>query len=239
MSSRRAVPAILASAFALLFFGLGNYLGARQTADSDEQLAAHAVGDRSAQAARGRARRHRRPVDRSRRPVDATDTSARVDRRRRQAAAAGRDGPAAAQPAARAPQQLRRAVLPTTTTGRAATARPGISARATSSPSSTASSRSARRACRTRGRITSVKLTYKGQLLDRARRRCRRRARRSRPGRLGDPEGQGAGRPAAAQRQPRPTGSSSPIRSSASATTTRRASSCRPATSASGRPTTW
>jgi S1-C subfamily serine protease len=40
MSNRRAVPAILASAFALLFFGLGNYLGARQTADSDGQLAA-------------------------------------------------------------------------------------------------------------------------------------------------------------------------------------------------------
>jgi hypothetical protein len=39
MSTRRAVPAVLASAFALLFFGLGNYLGARQTADSDEQLA--------------------------------------------------------------------------------------------------------------------------------------------------------------------------------------------------------
>ncbi len=39
MSTRRAVPAVLASAFALLFFGLGNYLGARQTADSDEQMA--------------------------------------------------------------------------------------------------------------------------------------------------------------------------------------------------------
>jgi S1-C subfamily serine protease len=39
MSTRRAVPAILASAFALLFFGLGNYLGARQNG-SDEQLAA-------------------------------------------------------------------------------------------------------------------------------------------------------------------------------------------------------
>ena len=39
MSTRRAVPAVLASAFALLFFGLGNYLGARQN-DSDEQLAA-------------------------------------------------------------------------------------------------------------------------------------------------------------------------------------------------------
>jgi S1-C subfamily serine protease len=39
MSTRRAVPAVLASAFALLFFGLGNYLGARQN-DSDVQLAA-------------------------------------------------------------------------------------------------------------------------------------------------------------------------------------------------------
>jgi hypothetical protein len=40
MSTRRAVPAVVASVFALLFFGLGNFLGARQTADSDEQLAA-------------------------------------------------------------------------------------------------------------------------------------------------------------------------------------------------------
>ena len=39
MSTRRAVPAFLASAFALLFFGLGNFLGARQNG-SDEQLAA-------------------------------------------------------------------------------------------------------------------------------------------------------------------------------------------------------
>ena len=39
MSTRRALPALLASVFALLFFGLGNYLGARQN-DSDEQLAA-------------------------------------------------------------------------------------------------------------------------------------------------------------------------------------------------------
>jgi hypothetical protein len=39
MSTRRAVPAVLASAFALLFFGLGNYLGAGQNADSDGQLA--------------------------------------------------------------------------------------------------------------------------------------------------------------------------------------------------------
>jgi S1-C subfamily serine protease len=40
MSIRRTAPAIIATAFALLFFGLGNYLGARQTADSDSQLAA-------------------------------------------------------------------------------------------------------------------------------------------------------------------------------------------------------
>src|SRR6478672_9614082 len=39
MSNRRVFPAVLASVFALLFFGLGNYLGARQTADSDVRLA--------------------------------------------------------------------------------------------------------------------------------------------------------------------------------------------------------
>jgi S1-C subfamily serine protease len=39
MSNRRAVPAVLATAFALLFFGLGNYLGGHTT-DSDQKLAA-------------------------------------------------------------------------------------------------------------------------------------------------------------------------------------------------------
>jgi S1-C subfamily serine protease len=39
MSTHRTLPAILASFVALMFFGLGNYLGARQN-DSDEQLAA-------------------------------------------------------------------------------------------------------------------------------------------------------------------------------------------------------
>ena len=39
MSTRRVLPAVLASVFALLFFGLGNYLGARQNADSDVRLA--------------------------------------------------------------------------------------------------------------------------------------------------------------------------------------------------------
>jgi hypothetical protein len=40
MSTRRAVPAVLASIFAFLFFGLGNFLGARQNADNDGQIAA-------------------------------------------------------------------------------------------------------------------------------------------------------------------------------------------------------
>jgi S1-C subfamily serine protease len=40
MSSGRAVPAVIASAFALLFFGLGNYLAARQSAESDGRIAA-------------------------------------------------------------------------------------------------------------------------------------------------------------------------------------------------------
>jgi S1-C subfamily serine protease len=44
MSTRRAVPAFLAIAFAIIFFGLGNYLAARQSAarqsaDSEERLA--------------------------------------------------------------------------------------------------------------------------------------------------------------------------------------------------------
>jgi len=40
MSRRRAVPAFLAVIFALVFFSLGNYLAARPTSGSDEQLAA-------------------------------------------------------------------------------------------------------------------------------------------------------------------------------------------------------
>ena len=40
MSTRRTVPAVIALSFALFFFGLGNYLGARQTADTDAQFAA-------------------------------------------------------------------------------------------------------------------------------------------------------------------------------------------------------
>lgn len=42
MSKRRAVPTVIviAIAFAVIFLGLGNYLGARQNASSDERLAA-------------------------------------------------------------------------------------------------------------------------------------------------------------------------------------------------------
>jgi S1-C subfamily serine protease len=40
MSTRRAVPAVIAFAFALFFFGLGNYLAARQSAESDGRIAA-------------------------------------------------------------------------------------------------------------------------------------------------------------------------------------------------------
>jgi hypothetical protein len=40
MSTRRTVPAVIALSFALFFFGLGNYLGARQTADTDARFAA-------------------------------------------------------------------------------------------------------------------------------------------------------------------------------------------------------
>lgn len=39
MSTRRAIPAFLAIVFAFIFFGLGNYLGARQNAGSTERLA--------------------------------------------------------------------------------------------------------------------------------------------------------------------------------------------------------
>jgi len=39
MSARRAVPAFLAIVFAIVFFGLGNYLAARQNATSEQRLA--------------------------------------------------------------------------------------------------------------------------------------------------------------------------------------------------------
>ncbi|MEO8078260.1 MAG: hypothetical protein ABI818_18180, partial [Acidobacteriota bacterium] len=39
MSRRRAIPAVIAIAFAISFFGLGGYLAARQNATSDERIA--------------------------------------------------------------------------------------------------------------------------------------------------------------------------------------------------------
>jgi hypothetical protein len=38
MSNRRTVPAVIALSFALFFFGLGNYLGALQTSDTDARF---------------------------------------------------------------------------------------------------------------------------------------------------------------------------------------------------------
>src|SRR5690606_9868667 len=40
MSTRRTVPVVIALSAALFFFGLGNFLGARQNADNDAQFAA-------------------------------------------------------------------------------------------------------------------------------------------------------------------------------------------------------
>ena len=40
MSTRRTLPAVVAFSVALFFFGLGNYLGARQSADTDARFAA-------------------------------------------------------------------------------------------------------------------------------------------------------------------------------------------------------
>ena len=40
MSARRAVPAFLAIVFSFVFFGLGNYLAARQSANSEQRIAA-------------------------------------------------------------------------------------------------------------------------------------------------------------------------------------------------------
>jgi S1-C subfamily serine protease len=40
MSTRRAIPAVIAITFALVVFGLGNYIAARQNAGSEERLAA-------------------------------------------------------------------------------------------------------------------------------------------------------------------------------------------------------
>ena len=39
MSARRAVPAFVAIVFAFVFFGLGNYLAARQNATSEQRIA--------------------------------------------------------------------------------------------------------------------------------------------------------------------------------------------------------
>ena len=164
MSTRRAVPAVLAIVFAFIFFGLGNYLAARQNANSERADRRAARGSRPAAPARpvqtaGTAGRSIRAAvrDGQREP--------RRDRRRREARAAGGDGAAAAHAPARSPRTASSSSTRTTTTARATTAPPATSATATSSPSSTASSRSARKGCRIRGASTPIKLTYKGRSL--------------------------------------------------------------------------
>ena len=111
MSIRRTAPVAIATAFALLFFGLGNFLGARQTADNDSQLAAlraeiAQLKRRTTDTAGTAGRTIPATV-----PMAADDATRAVDRGRREAAAAGRDGPAARQPDSRSQPELRRAVL--------------------------------------------------------------------------------------------------------------------------------
>ena len=236
MSNRRlAVPAIVASAFAVLFFGLGSFLGARPSAEADEIAALRAEVDqlRRAQPSPDRHVRHdrRRPI------IDPTPVESRAaivaDVKRQLQSEMGL---LPLNTASRSPAELRRALL---------VRRPRVEQlRHRRVPGQRLlHHRQARRHRARAGRatdprkITSIKLMYEGRADHRPSRRLRRRARRSRSGRLGDPQGQGEDRPAGAERQSRATSSSSPTRSSGSATTTRRGSSSRPDTSASGRRT--
>ena len=190
MSTRRAVPAVLASAFALLFFGLGNYLGARQTADSDGQLAA--MRSEIAQL--------------KRRSLEAAGTAGRIDA---YSGVSSADDTARASIVADIKRQLQdeMGLLPlnllrdrsasfvelysyddhgSSSYGTAGylgegyfiTVKHGVVALNQEGPADPR-------------KITSVKLMYKGQLLNARSRRFRRCPRRSRPGRLGDREGQG------------------------------------------------
>jgi hypothetical protein len=82
MTTRRTLPAVIAFAFALFFFGLGNYLGARQNADNDAQFAAlraelNEIRDRELLVPTGTAGRLGGPAD-------PTDVEAIVDDVKRQ-----------------------------------------------------------------------------------------------------------------------------------------------------------
>ena len=99
MSVRGLSPTLIIAFSAVFFFGLGSFLTARQTADSEsEQIAA-------LRAELGMLRRqhtepalgHHRPCDRRRSRPRMDDREPRRDRRRRQARAEDRDGPAAGQ----------------------------------------------------------------------------------------------------------------------------------------------
>ena len=189
MSNRRALPAVLAPSSPCCSSASATTSAPARTADSDVRLAEL----RAEVELLRRRRRRSRPAPRAPRAPAAMAHDGRreprVAHRRRQAAAAGRDGPAAAHAAARARRTASSSSTPTTTAARAATAPPAISATATSSPSSMASSRWGRTARRTaQDRLGQGDV--QGTTARRAGRRCRRRERRGRSGRLGDREGE-------------------------------------------------
>ena len=151
----------------------------------------------------------------------------------------GRDGAAAAHAAARASARASSSSTPTTTSGSSSYGTAGYIGNGYFITVKHGVIALGQEGAADPRKIVSVKLMYKGRRARGAGRRLRRREGRSRLGRLGDRQGQGADRSAGAERQPGLLASTSPTRSSGSATTTRRASSCRPATSASARRTTW
>ena len=78
MSTRRAIPAFLAIVFAIVFFGLGNYLAARQNATSEQRIAAlsaeiESIRQRDQQGMAGTAGRRAAPA-----PPSAMDDESRA-----------------------------------------------------------------------------------------------------------------------------------------------------------------
>ena len=195
---RLAVPAFVASAFAILFFGLGSFLGARPVRRRTRSRRCAPKSISCAERSQLRPARPARPPSPSipRRGIP------RRHRRGRQAAAAERDGPAARQLLRERRQSfvelysyddrgssnygtagyLGNGYFITVKHGVVALGQEGL-------PDPR--------------QINSIKLMYEGRRDHGARRRLRRRAGRSRSGRLGDPQGQGADRPAGAEREPR------------------------------------
>ena len=189
-NGRLAVPVVVASAFAVLFFGLGSYLGARPSEDAHEQLAAlRAEVDQLRRQQLSVADRHLRSD--SRRSSANPFRQSRGDRRRRQAAAAERDGTPPAHAASRPPSELRRALLlrrqrREQLRNRRLPRQRLLHHRETRRRGSRAGGR-----CRPPGHQFD-QADVQRQADHRARRRFRGCAGRSRSGRLGDPQGQGS-----------------------------------------------